>query len=274
MRIFNTKIHFSVNTNTVFCYIMKEQDPKLKEFGKRFTAFFEHTGLGLTAFANACGYKYPSKITAYKNGDYLPKAETIESLKKAFPKLDINWLLKGEGEMLIEKHVLTLHEDQEKYIGREGNKKIVPVDSDINTGRLAILTMNTLAKYTKREDLETLLQKEVLPDGYAIIPDHEYCQAYIEMDGDDMHPTIESLEKMVCRLKKSTKHITPGKAYLISVDGDVIVRRVYLTENPEILRLEADNTFYPSYEIERSSIEYMFTIHGYLKKSTSRRLAA
>jgi phage repressor protein C with HTH and peptisase S24 domain len=223
-------------------------------------------------FAETMGLSQKN-ITSWVAGN-MPTSKNLQKITSRFPEVNQDWLLSGMGEMLNKQQGITLHENQEHYSKSDTKTKVVTLGSQPDATKLAVLTMNSLARIKTKKELEAFISQKELPEGFAIIPEFDHCNAYLEMDTDEMAPTIEINEKMVCRLKTNINHISPGRMYLINVDGDLTVRRIYLTDNPNILRLEADNPFYPAYEIQKDSIEYMFTIHGQLRRPTSRRIAA
>ena len=65
---------------------------------KDFIAFNEMTD---AAFAKRIGIKQPTLWSQLRsvNG---PSATTLENIAREFPKLNCNWLLRGNGSMLIE----------------------------------------------------------------------------------------------------------------------------------------------------------------------------
>lgn len=71
------------------------------EFIERLKSVINYTGLQNADFANKCGIS-KSQIQKYLNGSQEPKMIFFGNLKKHFPQINIDWLIVGEGEMIVE----------------------------------------------------------------------------------------------------------------------------------------------------------------------------
>jgi transcriptional regulator with XRE-family HTH domain len=72
----------------------------MKSFGERLKAFRKHTGLDQKEFAKRFGSDQGS-VSHWEGGRNVPDLPTAISILKAFPDLNIFWLVDGEGEMII-----------------------------------------------------------------------------------------------------------------------------------------------------------------------------
>jgi transcriptional regulator with XRE-family HTH domain len=82
----------------------------MTSFGERLEIFRKHTGLGQKEFAKKFGSDQAS-ISHWENNRNVPDLPTAIGLLKAYPELNIFWLVDGEGEMLRTNHSNT----DEKY---------------------------------------------------------------------------------------------------------------------------------------------------------------
>ncbi|MBC8110031.1 MAG: helix-turn-helix domain-containing protein [Verrucomicrobia bacterium] len=65
--------------------------------------------------AQALGEK-PTKLYNILNGKARPSYETLESILRQYPQINMNWLFRGEGEMLIENTLKLVETDKLSYV--------------------------------------------------------------------------------------------------------------------------------------------------------------
>lgn len=84
-------------------------------FGKRLNYFRTKVAhLTQDEFAEKIG-AVQQYITQYEKGKTTPNAERILAIQRAFPQLNIDWLMKGAGEMLLNnKTILYSYEEADK----------------------------------------------------------------------------------------------------------------------------------------------------------------
>ena len=70
------------------------------DFSNRFTKVIEHSELSPAEFAEEIGVQR-SSISHITSGRNKPSLDFITKIKTAFPDFEWNWLITGEGEMLI-----------------------------------------------------------------------------------------------------------------------------------------------------------------------------
>lgn len=70
------------------------------DFSTRFTKVIEHSELSPAEFAEEIGVQR-SSISHIISGRNKPSLDFITKIKTAFPEFEWNWLITGEGEMLI-----------------------------------------------------------------------------------------------------------------------------------------------------------------------------
>jgi transcriptional regulator with XRE-family HTH domain len=74
----------------------------MSTFGERFKQFREWTKLGQEDFAARCSLSQ-SNISQYERNLSKPSAEKIVYIMKQFPMLNIEWLVLGESQMIIDE---------------------------------------------------------------------------------------------------------------------------------------------------------------------------
>ena len=82
---------------------VKNSDPNWKiSFGRRFQKFREAIGFTQQQLAQFLGYKQPITISRWETGIRLPDFEVLSVLANKF-RLNVTWLLTGEGPMFLEE---------------------------------------------------------------------------------------------------------------------------------------------------------------------------
>lgn len=74
----------------------------ISTFGNRLKMFIDHLGTSVRQFEMECAIGTGAIGKAMNHGTDLSK-DTIDKIGGKYPQLNMNWLLAGEGEMLIKK---------------------------------------------------------------------------------------------------------------------------------------------------------------------------
>lgn len=83
--------------------------------GKRLTYYIEKQGFTKTAFCNEHGFDYPSFTQILVETRPLG-IKIINKIHESLPKLNVHWLLYGEGpEEITDNEMLVLNEPAEMY---------------------------------------------------------------------------------------------------------------------------------------------------------------
>ena len=74
-------------------------------FGQRIKEYIDYKGVSVRSFEMKSSLKNGAIYRVIKNGTSL-NGDSITSLSKEWKDLNLNWLMKGEGEMLIDAPVV------------------------------------------------------------------------------------------------------------------------------------------------------------------------
>lgn len=96
----------------------------MTSFGERLEIFRKHTGLGQKEFAKKFGSDQAS-VSHWENNRNVPDLPTAISLLKAYPELNIFWLVDGEGEMLRSDSNNTEPSDKYKRLADTWKQKYI-----------------------------------------------------------------------------------------------------------------------------------------------------
>jgi SOS-response transcriptional repressor LexA len=154
-----------------------------KIFSSRLKQFAATVSATKAEFANLLEMS-PQMLHKYINGERLPLPEILNKIRKT--GCNINWLLNGEGEMLIQK--------------QEGNKKTkkVPVLGEVECGVPIYTQLNSDSlKYTELADVN-----------------HYVNPFFVIARGDSMRPYINPGDHLLC-IEDFTK-IKDGRAVVVN----------------------------------------------------------
>lgn len=87
----------------------------MNKFSDRLKTFRKYTGLKQEEFALKIGVEQAS-ISHWENGRNMPDLEAAILILKAFPELNVFWLAKDEGEMLIKANAEIGQESKNKRL--------------------------------------------------------------------------------------------------------------------------------------------------------------
>jgi len=85
-------------------------------------------------------------VSRMVNGVQYPSFETLASLKKHYPMININYLVSGEGPMFMSTDGLSLTNEEQFSYGLQGMEKILKEFTEVNSALLDFLKANTPAK--------------------------------------------------------------------------------------------------------------------------------
>ena len=194
----------------------------------------DHVGIKAPTFAKHIGVKY-QRILDIQNGKVKNiSAEVASRIIDAYPQFNIEWLLTGEGEMLI------------------GNKAVTGSGSGI--------------PYYGMDATVAVEQQLPPPLFYINVPIFNDCDLSAMALGTAMQPDIPA-GSIVLLKKWDVKAVVPGESYLIisaAFKGFRIIRRSEQAD--ELLLLPRNAEEYDPISIKQSSIEKLFIVRGIIIK--------
>ena len=119
-----------------------------------------HLKKNKTEFAKALGYTNPQSYTSYLGGKSGVSIKMIKSLKDYDPQISIDWILNGQGQMLLNNDI----SNQQKIINGDGNITQIAKNSNNTTNSNNSNTMEI--EYLKKENEQL---KQAIKDKEEII---------------------------------------------------------------------------------------------------------
>ena len=141
------------------------------DFSNRFTKVIEYSELSPAEFAEEIGVQR-SSISHIISGRNKPSLDFITKIKTAFPDFEWNWLITGEGEMLIsEKKIESIVEEKPETI--EKKKPSLPdlfsIIDDENFGKDEIPQNSTKKDNVRESNISSQVAgKNILSDSQPL----------------------------------------------------------------------------------------------------------
>lgn len=205
---------------------------------ERIFLFIEYVGISKNKFEKMAGLS-----TGYlKNFKGSLGADKLEGILNAFPELNREWLLNGNGQMLAER---------EKQF-RDAKKDVLP-----------LIPYPAIGGYT--EDNWTALLNDC--PLYAIPDIKTPADFLIKVGGDSMNPKYQEGDLLACKMIQELLFFQWGKTYVLDTSQGVMVKNVYEdTENKENILLVSENKDkYPPFAIPRSDIRKIALVVGSIR---------
>jgi SOS-response transcriptional repressor LexA len=205
---------------------------------ERIFLFIEYVGISKNKFEKMAGLS-----TGYlKNFKGSLGADKLEGILNAFPELNREWLLNGNGQMLAER---------EKQF-RDAKKNVLP-----------LIPYPAIGGYT--EDNWTALLNDC--PLYAIPDIKTPADFLIKVGGDSMNPKYQEGDLLACKMIQEILFFQWGKTYVLDTSQGVMVKNIYEdTENKENILLVSENKDkYPPFAIPRSDIRKIALVVGSIR---------
>jgi SOS-response transcriptional repressor LexA len=200
--------------------------------------FIKFKGLTMKAFEQRCDLS-TGYVTSMRKGY---GSEKLNNVLTAFPELNREWLLYGEGDMLSSTSSAQPQPSvkNERVADDEAYKvPLVPISAlggSLNDFNTAVC----------RDDCETVISP---------IKDIDMA---IKISGDSMEPEYPSGSTVL--IKKINEHafLEWGKVYVLSTCNGTVIKRLMPTDDPNKVLCESINPKYPPFEV---SLEHVYGVY-------------
>ena len=200
--------------------------------------FIKFKGITMKTFEQRCDLS-SGYVTSMRKGF---GSEKLNNVLMAYPELNREWLLYGEGEMLKASSSSQPQPSTkvERVTDDEAYKvPLVPISAlggSLNDFNLAV----------KRDDCETVISP---------IKDIDMA---IKISGDSME--LEYPSGSTVLIKKINEHafLEWGKVYVLSTCNGTVIKRLMPTDDPNKVLCESINPKYPPFEV---SLEHVYGVY-------------
>lgn len=203
------------------------------DLNERIKAFATYKGLSIRAFELASGMSngYVKNISSAIGGDKLL------NIGKAFPDLNLDWLVFGNGNMILED---------------TPNDGVLAYDTDFSCGN-AVMYNDSAASVV----------------GSLSMAEYANATAIVRATGNSMHPLISSGDKVIIKeVENWPENIIYGQIYGVETDGDIrTIKRVRRSTEEGVVILEPINKDeYDNTPIQAAQITKMWLVLGCIKQ--------
>jgi repressor LexA len=265
-----TAMHTDLNANSDKKYVQNRTKEELSPISQRINFIIDELENGVQRqFALRVGAR-PGQISElFGERKSKPSSELLEKIAKAYPELRTDWLLKGEGDMVISADA----ENSQKissYPPGQGNVQAVGVLSDIPLIELRRVSFKARASFNyaqlqrfKDSDIfDTVLFR--LPPGRTA---EDYADALVfDIEGDSMEPSLRDGQQVIAwRISDSKWEYLHNTICVVDYDETVTVKAVLKNDlnNTDGLTLHATGGLGGSFTVARKDIHSIWEVREF-----------
>lgn len=224
---------------------------------ERILQILEASGLTQKEFSERVGIS-ASMLSLVKSGDNKVSARLLEGVACAFPEVNRDWLLTGEGEMYGAKRVnapiRVASEDGSISYQIDISKDMIPVPyyEDVFASAGGGFVPDAV------HVVPIFLNGEFVADMYGSRPNDLFM---LPMIGDSMEPVLRSKENLLVESYKEEQKISIDGIYVIRIDGDLMVKRIQKLPGGTV-KVISENKSYETYTISPRDESVDFVVVG------------
>lgn len=175
-------------------------------------------------------------ISLILNGKSKIPNNMFAKIEAAFPDINKDWLLTGEGEMLNEE--TAQHPQSETII------PLLPVEA----------MAGSLSEWSESVGINNCI---MIP---SPIPSADYA---MQVSGDSMEPELHNGSYIYIKKINSRLFIPWGAILVVDTENGVVVKRVYPVDDDDtVILAKSINPKYPPFKIPLNSVYNMFRVLG------------
>lgn len=226
----------------------------------RLKTFIDSTGLSNNKFGEHVGLS-GAQISYMVSSKKKFGIDKLLNIFNAFPQLNAEWLLKGNGPMFLDDKPQpptiaagkTIQLPQVVTVDQQGRNNIIEIDAQAAAGFPANINN---PEYFKQRPAFSLPSPQ-FQNGTFIS---------IQASGDSMHPTIYHHDWLIAEfVEDPAKNIREGYVHVVvSHDGVVVKRVLNRIEERGKLVMQSDNPQYPTYEEDISNVLQVYKVSAKL----------
>lgn len=182
--------------------------------------------------------------------------EKLNNVLTAYPQLNREWLLYGEGEML-RNSLIAMHKESLEEI-RAGLKPQPGLDG------IPLIPIDAVAGFNGWDEngiAELDCTRYDVPDFAAV-----HADFLIRVSGSSMYPKYSSGDILACRKILEVTFIQWGKIYVIDSQQGAMVKRLFEIEgDAEHILCKSDNANYPPFKLPKNEIRSLSIVVGAIR---------
>lgn len=174
--------------------------------------------------------------------------ELLGKLKASYPKISLDWIITGEGEM-FEPEINDVPVVNKRNVKRDLSKTRPRIPIDASAGSLSLAFSDISENQCER---------------FPIIPQLPKYDFTIIARGDSMEPELVSGDELACLFVKETSFIQWGRVHILDTEQGVVVKRIY--DKGESILCKSTNPEYEPFKIPKSEIYRMALVVGVIRR--------
>lgn len=202
--------------------------------------FIKFKGLTMKAFEQRCDLS-TGYVTSMRKGY---GSEKLNNVLTAFPELNREWLLYGEGDMLSSSSSAQPQPSvkNERVADDEAYKvPLVPISALAGS-------LNDFSLSVKRDDCETVISP---------IKDIDMA---IKISGDSMEPEYPSDSQVFVKKINERAFLEWGRVYVLNTCNGIVIKRLMPTNDPNTVLCESINPKYPPFEVNLENVNGVYRV--------------
>ena len=202
--------------------------------------FIKFKGLTMKAFEQRCDLS-TGYVTSMRKGY---GSEKLNNVLTAFPELNREWLLYGEGDMLSSTSSAQPQPSvkNERVADDEAYKvPLVPISALAGS-------LNDFSLSVKRDDCETVISP---------IKDIDMA---IKISGDSMEPEYPSDSQVFVKKINERAFLEWGRVYVLNTCNGIVIKRLMPTNDPNTVLCESINPKYPPVEVKLENVNGVYRV--------------
>lgn len=202
---------------------------------ERLRLLIEKLNCNISEFAEITKIKQTSLSTALIRSKTL-SSQILNNIIISFPKVNIEWLITGEGEMI-----------KSSSVAKVETRPRIPYDAAAGT-------------LTESIDGVVEYQCEQIPI-ISAFPKYDFT---ITIKGNSMEPEFHSGDEVACLRINEKQFIQWGQVHVLDTDQGVVIKKIY--DAGEKVRCHSYNhEEYPDFEIAKNNIRLFALVVGQLR---------
>lgn len=202
--------------------------------------FIKFKGLTMKAFEQRCDLS-TGYVTSMRKGY---GSEKLNNVLTAFPELNREWLLYGEGDMLSS----TSSAQPQPSVK---NERVA--DDDVYKVPLVPISalggsLNDFNTTVCRDDCETVISP---------IKDIDMA---IKISGDSMEPEYPSDSQVFIKKVNERAFLEWGRVYVLNTCNGIVIKRLMPTNDPNTVLCESINPKYPPFEVNLENVNGVYRV--------------
>ena len=203
---------------------------------ERLIEFLSYEGIGQKRFAESIGMS-SGYVNAIRKSI---QPDTIHKIAMQYPDLNTGWLLTGEGEMLRDGVSAEKTVDDEKE-NKAYTIPLLPVSAQGGS-------LSNFAESVRESDCE------------KIISPIKGADFAMPVAGDSMAPEYPAGSQIFIKKINERAFIDWGRVYVLDTCNGTVIKRVYPTDDPNIVECRSINPEYPPFKVSVEDVYGMYRV--------------